>query len=86
MEKETSTYTPQGGVCSKQMVILVENKIIKQVEITGGCEGNKQGISSLLIDMPVSEAIRRLEGINCKNRGTSCPDQLARALKQSGNY
>lgn len=56
--------------------------LIKNVQIIGGCQGNTQGLSRLLVGMEIGEAIRRLEGIDCRERGTSCPDQLAQALKQ----
>ena len=78
---ETITYLPQG-TCSKHMEIDLEDGIIRAVRIKGGCNGNLQGISSLLVGMTREEAIRRLEGIHCGPRPTSCPDQLAQALKQ----
>ena len=71
MNRQRVTYTPTGGVCSKMMIVDSEDNVIKNVQIIGGCQGNTQG-----------EAIRRLEGIDCRERGTSCPDQLAQALKQ----
>ncbi len=77
----TITYQPQG-VCSKLMEIDVEDNVIRAVRIKGGCNGNLQGISSLLVGMTVDDAIQRLEGIHCGPRPTSCPDQLAQALKQ----
>lgn len=76
----TINYTPKG-VCSQKFHIDVENGIIQSVVIEGGCHGNTQGISSLLRGMEVKEAISRLEGIRCKTRPTSCPDQVAQALK-----
>ena len=76
------SYIPTGGVCSKQIDIEVEGDIIKSVVVTGGCQGNRQGISKLVEGMEVKDVIHRLKGINCKERGTSCPDQLARALEQ----
>ncbi len=82
MNKQRVTYTPTGGVCSKMMIIDSEDNIITNVQIIGGCHGNTQGLSKLLAGMEVDEAIRRLEGIDCRGRGTSCPDQLAQALKQ----
>ena len=78
---ETITYLPQG-TCSKHMEIDLEDGIIRAVRIKGGCNGNLQGSSSLLVGMSREEAIRRLEGIHCGPRPTSCPDQLAQALKQ----
>ncbi|MBP1560611.1 MAG: TIGR03905 family TSCPD domain-containing protein [Oscillospiraceae bacterium] len=78
----TINYTPRG-VCSRQINIEVNNGIIESVAFMGGCNGNTQGISSLVRGMKVEDAIARLEGINCNGRGTSCPDQLAKALKQA---
>lgn len=78
---ETITYLPQG-TCSKHMEIDLEDGVIMAVRIKGGCNGNLQGISSLLVGMTREEAIRRLDGIHCGPRPTSCPDQLAQALKQ----
>lgn len=74
------TYRPKG-VCSQLMEIETEDGKVKSVEITGGCSGNLQGISSLVVGMDVDEAIRRMEGIRCGYKSTSCPDQLAQALK-----
>lgn len=74
-------YTPKG-VCSRKMIIEVENDIIKNLTVIGGCHGNLQGISSLVKGMPVDEVIKRLDGIDCNGKGTSCPAQLALALKQ----
>lgn len=75
-------YRPQG-VCSEQMDIQIEDGVIRTVQVTGGCNGNLQGISRLVEGMEVEEAIRRLEGIRCGGKPTSCPDQLSRALKQA---
>ena len=82
MNRQRVTYTPTGGVCSKMMIVDSEDNVIKNVQIIGGCQGNTQGLSKLLVGMEIGEAIRRLEGIDCRERGTSCPDQLAQALKQ----
>ena len=68
-------------VCSRQIDIAVEGDVIRQVRFTGGCAGNTSGIESLIEGMTVDEAIRRLSGIDCRGRGTSCPDQLSKALK-----
>ncbi|MCI7623867.1 MAG: TIGR03905 family TSCPD domain-containing protein [Candidatus Limivicinus sp.] len=78
------TYRPKG-VCSQLMDIEVEDGKIESVKITGGCSGNLQGISSLLKGMDVDEAISRMEGIRCGIKATSCPDQIAQALKQYKN-
>lgn len=82
MGKQRITYTPQGGVCSKLMIVDVEDQVISDVQIVGGCHGNGQGMCALLKGMAVGEAITRLEGIDCHQRGTSCPDQMAQALKK----
>ena len=76
------TYRPKG-VCSQLMDVETENGKIVNVEIMGGCSGNLQGISRLLVGMDVDEAISRMEGIRCGWKNTSCPDQLARALKEA---
>lgn len=68
-------------VCSRQIDIELEGETIRSVQYTGGCHGNTQGIGALVIGMKKADVIARLEGIDCKGRGTSCPDQLARALK-----
>ena len=75
-----TSYTPKG-VCSRQINIEVNGDTIESVQFVGGCNGYTQGISSLVKGMKVDEVIARLEGINCNGRGTSCPDQLAKALK-----
>lgn len=76
----TIHYTPKG-VCSRQMNIDVEDGLITRVEVIGGCNGNLQGIARLMQGMTPAEAIRRLDGIRCGSKDTSCPDQLAQALK-----
>ena len=78
----TITYRPKG-VCSRLMRVEVEDGIIRQVEVQGGCSGNLQGISRLLVGMPVQQAIERREGVRCGGKPTSCPDQLAKALHQA---
>ena len=74
------TYTPRG-VCSRQMTVEAEDGVITAVQVMGGCDGNLKGIMSLLQGMPVDQAISKLEGIRCGMKGTSCPDQLAKALR-----
>lgn len=71
------------GVCSRAINFEIEDSIIKSVEFVGGCAGNTQGVARLIEGMNVEEAIKRLEGIKCGARPTSCPDQLAIALRQS---
>lgn len=73
-------YKPVG-VCSQLIRVDVEDNIIKHAEFVGGCNGNTQGVASLVQGMNVDEAISRLEGIKCGFKSTSCPDQLAKALK-----
>ena len=75
------TYRPKG-VCSRLMEIEVEDDRIVSVEVTGGCDGNLKGISRLLVGMEVDEAIKRMEGIRCGMKATSCPDQLSIALRR----
>ena len=76
----TIEYTPQG-VCSRKMTIEVEDGIVKHLQVEGGCNGNLKGISALVEGMKVEEVIRRLDGVQCGMKPTSCPDQLAQALK-----
>ncbi len=76
----TVNYTPRG-VCSRQMVFDIEDGIVKNLKVVGGCNGNLQGIAKLVEGMKAEEVISRLEGINCNGKGTSCPDQLAQAVK-----
>lgn len=78
----TVEYTPKG-VCSRKFEIDIENGIINKVRFVGGCNGNTQGISKLVEGMKAEDVISRLEGVNCNGRGTSCPDQLAKALKEA---
>ena len=72
-----------SGTCSREINFEVVDGKITGVKFVGGCNGNLQGISKLVEGMDVNEAIARLEGISCNGRPTSCPDQLARALKQT---
>lgn len=75
------TAAPSAVVCSKRIDIEIKDGIIMRVAYTRGCDGNAKGIGALIKGMPVDEAVRRLEGITCGKRPTSCPDQLARILK-----
>ena len=72
-----------NGVCAKSIDFEIdgENKV-RNVTFEGGCSGNTQGVSRLIQGMNIDEAIRRIDGIDCGGRGTSCPDQLAKALKE----
>ncbi len=76
------SYTPHG-VCSRQINIEVEDGIVQNVEYIGGCNGNLKGIGSLVKEMKVEDVIERLENIKCGAKNTSCPDQLAQALKEN---
>ena len=76
----TFEYTPKG-VCSRKMIFDLDGDIIRSVEVIGGCNGKLKGISSLLKGQNVNEIISRLEGITCGPKSTSCPDQIAQALK-----
>ncbi len=78
----TIEYRPKG-VCSRKMTIQLEDGIIRSVQVLDGCSGNLQGISRLVEGMSAAEAVRRLEGIRCGAKSTSCPDQLAQALKSA---
>ena len=71
-----------SGVCSRAIKFEVEDGLVKNVKFIGGCNGNTQGVAALAEGMPVDEVISRLEGIRCGARPTSCPDQLACALKE----
>ena len=75
----TIQYTPRG-TCSRHFQIEVEEGVIQSIQVEGGCDGNLQGLSSLL---KVEEAIQRMEGIRCGAKPTSCPDQMAQALKEA---
>ena len=75
------TAAPSALVCSKQIDIQIKDGVILSVVYTRGCDGNAKGIGALIKDMTVEEAIKRLEGITCGKRPTSCPDQLAKVLK-----
>lgn len=78
----TYTYQPRG-VCSQRMTVELDNGIIRDVRVEGGCNGNLQGISRLVIGMPATEAIEKMKGIRCGGKPSSCPDQLSIALEQA---
>ena len=78
------SYTP-SGVCSVRIDFEVEDDIVKNVQFTRGCSGNTQGVARLAEGMNIDEVIKRLKGTDCNGRGTSCPDQLARALELAKN-
>lgn len=75
------TYKTKG-VCSRAIRIVIEDEIVKEAHFDGGCSGNTQGLDMLVRGMKIDEVIERLEGIKCGFKGTSCPDQLATALKE----
>ena len=71
------------GVCSRMIKLELDGDTIRYVEFVGGCSGNTQGVARLVEGMKVDDAIARIEGIKCGPRPTSCPDQLAQALRQA---
>lgn len=75
------TYRTEG-TCCQAFDIEIENDKIKGIQFYGGCNGNLQGICSLVRDMPIGEVIEKLQVIRCGSKPTSCPDQLSRALKE----
>ncbi len=76
------TYIPRG-VCSRMIEVEIEDDIIVSCKFLGGCSGNTQGVSKLVVGMDANDAIEKLKGIDCGGRGTSCPDQLASALEEA---
>lgn len=85
MKTKHIMYTTQG-TCSKMIDVTAdENDIIQQVFFVGGCNGNLQGISKLVTGQRIDDVIKRIDGIHCGTKPTSCPDQLARALEQLKN-
>ena len=74
-------YTPDG-VCSSEMIFEIDGDIVKKLEIVGGCPGNTVGVSKLIENRNVDDIIELLRGIPCRNKGTSCPDQVAKALEE----
>lgn len=78
------TYTYKThGTCSREIQFEINDGILSKVSFVNGCNGNLQGIGSLVEGMKVTDVIKKLKGINCNGRGTSCPDQLARALEEA---
>lgn len=78
----TYTYATKG-VCSRSMTVELEDGVIRDVRIEGGCNGNLQGISRLVVGMRAEDAIRRMQGIQCGGKASSCPDQLSIALTRA---
>lgn len=77
-----ASFRTSAVVCSEQIDIEMEGETIRRVQYTKGCHGNTQGLARLCEGRKAGDVIARLEGIDCKGRGTSCPDQLAQALRQ----
>lgn len=71
-----------SGTCSKEMIIKIDGDRVEKVTIVGGCAGNTMGISQLIEGMKIEDVIKKLKGIPCGIRGTSCPDQLSKALEE----
>ena len=79
---KTSVYYPQG-VCSRMYEITVgDDGILEDIRIEGGCNGNLKGLRQLMVGRPIAEVAGLLVGVQCGNKGTSCPDQIAKALRQ----
>ena len=78
---EQFTYKTKG-VCSSAIEICIEGDVVQSVKYHGGCSGNTQGVAALVAGMTVADAIQRLSGIRCGMKSTSCPDQLANALRE----
>lgn len=77
-------YEPKG-VCSMKIILDIEENIVKDARFIGGCDGNTKGVCSLVKGMDIDDVIEKLKGIDCRRRGTSCPDQLAKALEEYKN-
>ncbi len=76
------TYTPHG-VCASQIKFEIDNGIVKNIRFVNGCSGNTQGVAALAEGMKAEDVIKKLSGIDCRGRGTSCPAQLAQAIKEA---
>ncbi len=76
------SYTPKN-TCSRQIQFEIDNGIVKKVEFAGGCNGNLKGISALVEGLPWEEVVKKLSGITCGLKGTSCPDQLSKAIEEA---
>ena len=75
-------YTTKG-VCSRKIIVDTEDGVITDCKFVGGCAGNTQGVAALVVGMKVEDAIKKIKGIKCGFKGTSCPDQLAHALEEN---
>lgn len=78
-------YNPSGGVCAVKIMIELDGDYVKEVRFVGGCDGNAQGVARLVKGMKIDDVIKRLKGIRCGYKPTSCPDQLAIALQSAKN-
>ena len=76
------TYEPKG-VCAREMRFTLQDGVVTALSVRGGCDGNLQGLARLVEGMPAEEVIARLEGISCAGKSSSCPDQLAQALRKA---
>lgn len=74
-------FYPMKGVCAKMLELEIENDVITKIEIHGGCDGNSQGVSVLALGQNAKEVADKLEGIHCGLKATSCPDQVAKAIR-----
>lgn len=81
-ERTNTMKYKTSGVCCREISFDIEDGVIKNVLFNGGCDGNTTGISKLVVGMSIDDVITKLEGVTCGPRGTSCPDQLAKALKE----
>ena len=77
-------YEPKG-VCSMKIILDIEGNVVKDAKFIGGCDANTTGVCSLVKGMNIDDVIEKLKGIDCRRRGTSCPDQLAKALEEYKN-
>ena len=80
--KKTISYKTKG-TCSRSIEIVLDGDVVESVRFEGGCDGNTHGIENLVVGMNADEVVKRLEGIRCGFKNTSCPDQLAQALKSA---
>ena len=79
--EQTLEFIPHG-VCSRKITVVYDGDTVKSIAFTGGCPGNTQGVAKLAAGRKIDELIAILDGVQCGSKGTSCPDQLAQALKQ----
>ena len=77
----TFTYVP-NGVCSSKYTFEIDDDTVKSLKIEGGCPGNLLGISKIVVGMKCEDIIKAFEGTDCRGKGTSCPDQISKALRQ----